>query len=1764
MPQITKIKQSTFSKRIRTVPTLFPILFLITSVPIILYAQFEYTPKKSDYEQEKSTKPFGYSKDRWNEMRQSLEEGRVPGAKVAVSTSPAGIERPPALPGAEVELPYEAKLAVLMSGRKFIGMSYRIKEYLHPEEGQPRTVPQLDMQQELQVRMKGQIGRKVNINIDFDDTQPDRRDISIVYKGDPDEVVQEVAFGDITLSLPGTEFVGYSKQTFGAKVHTNYKGWRTWLIASQSKGTPETERFTGLTKFEKKEIADSGYMRRKYYELIRVDPLMINTTTMEILIDDRIPDKPVAVYTPIVAQSSYTVVLTTYTPAEYITYSASFKRLEPVTNYIVDYENDIIIFNMSLGENYVVAMNYERTDGKKLNELIGTGTTNYIMIKNETDAVSTELKNYYSLSKTQIQRDNGIDNFTMYVMDSQRNRVNVVSETGVSVRYDYNQSTGDIVVDFERGIFYFRNRKSFPESVYKTPTPQSAGYKVYTEYRYLEKFPKLKHAFVVPYSERILMDGVLLKRDIDYYIDYDSGFLTFLNEGKITENTVIDVTYEWSLPGLQVGETFFGSRMEYQLYRNVHIGASVMGNTPPARQRVPDIRSTSSNLQVTEADVRVTDIPLGILGLKMTSLAHERARSEFNPNTAGKAIVDSMEGIKQENSASLHKDSWKIGSNPSGFGYYPSNAITWDNEVVYVRDIRGIEGEAGIRKDEEQRVLKVNYDLSGSTACSMVQSLSNTGLDFSEKLYLEVWIQGDNNGSDFEINIGEFNEDVDDDYDPETKTGFDTEDTIDKDGKLSSGEDTGWHYNIDGVQIGAGNGRLDTEDLNGDRILQTVEIVPDRYKLSDEWIDREGNKHTSVDWSGWKCFIIPLKSKPENLERIKQIRLTINSPGKSGALRFASISIVGNKWENLNRVTNPTGSAPGLQLYSINNYDNPEEYKPLFDDPTYGSEYKEFYEEPFMDKSMKREQSLAMKYALNQGTPTVQAVSIFGSKANPSTWDFSVYKEFRFFIYSNGDNSNTEFFIKIGADEQNYFEYRVTISWADAWNLLTIKQVDTGSDNRPDEWRITLTNGLIQSTTVQGNPSLTNVQRMIIGLRTLTTATQGEIWINEVHVADTYKRVGMAYKYETRFDLPKWMSFGAGYREIDRNFNSSFGTQQTNVSNQDRWSRNADLNFSRIRFLPIRISGNSSITITPSARESGELVSVREEGKVATFSGSAKVDFNYSRKIPRLQGNYTISITSSNQLLRTDISHSRSLSLDYENPISKFKDFVPRISMRGSRTHTLVHSWKTLSDTATLQTSDSYSLTSLPFNFFNWVNFTPTYSLNLSREEKGLWMNKSPFDDAVRAEDLLTKRFESPLPKSASQVIGTVLSINLPKIQWLRPGVNYSISTNETYIAPKAELKDVSRSISANTSLSFSMRSITGFKPTQSMDMSFNYGINDYDNYKNVTATYYALPTISNLWIRDSINPSAKIKYSAGNRSLVTLKDTVSSTMRWKILEWMGFGGRLSPFKNMQTSNRFSETREFREDTNNVRETWTRTWPDTSVTLNELEKFFRVEKSVSNSELRVEINNKNESTLKVSESWNLSRNYTTRFDLFNRYSPVFSWGNSANESRSLVTSTPVVTGRRESENYSVQVGLDVFGRKITPRYSFGYDQSWDGDPLDIKTKKTADLQTQNFSVTFYWDTSFPTGLKLPLLGSTLLLTNRFRFNSNLNLTIRSSTLNTDTTNTDNYNFNMSANYEVSQNLQAELGADFNAFRNRVVAKNDYNEYGINARMTIIF
>src|SRR6185503_13069675 len=146
-----------------------------------------------------------------------------------------------------------------------------------------------DMHQELQVKIKGQVGRKIAVNVDFDDTKDDKRDISVVYTGDPEETVQEAAFGYIVLSRPSTEFVSYSNQLFGVRTRLKYKNAQLMAIGSRTKGVTETKRFNGNVKAERREIADTAYIRRRYYN-IAFDPARpIRPGTVRVWLDDRNP-----------------------------------------------------------------------------------------------------------------------------------------------------------------------------------------------------------------------------------------------------------------------------------------------------------------------------------------------------------------------------------------------------------------------------------------------------------------------------------------------------------------------------------------------------------------------------------------------------------------------------------------------------------------------------------------------------------------------------------------------------------------------------------------------------------------------------------------------------------------------------------------------------------------------------------------------------------------------------------------------------------------------------------------------------------------------------------------------------------------------------------------------------------------------------------------------------------------------------------------------------------------------------------------------------------------------------------------------------------------------------------------------------------------------------------------------------------------------------------------------------------------------------------
>ena len=158
---------------------------------------------------------YGYSPERWK------KKDELP-ADYGKPSPPEKVPAPPEVlpPGITAELPFESSLS--LSGRKLIGIEYSARKYDREEDGKRKNTSSLKMEQELQMRVFGSVGKRLNINVDYDDTA-DKKDISLVYTGEPDEFVQKAAFGDISVSLPSTEFSGYSKELFGLKVDTRYK-----------------------------------------------------------------------------------------------------------------------------------------------------------------------------------------------------------------------------------------------------------------------------------------------------------------------------------------------------------------------------------------------------------------------------------------------------------------------------------------------------------------------------------------------------------------------------------------------------------------------------------------------------------------------------------------------------------------------------------------------------------------------------------------------------------------------------------------------------------------------------------------------------------------------------------------------------------------------------------------------------------------------------------------------------------------------------------------------------------------------------------------------------------------------------------------------------------------------------------------------------------------------------------------------------------------------------------------------------------------------------------------------------------------------------------------------------------------------------------------------------------------------------------------------------------------------------------------------------
>src|SRR5262249_13196522 len=153
--------------------------------------------------------------------------------------------------------------------------------------------PSLDMEQDLDIRLEGQLSDRVKVNLlQNSATQiPLANKIAINYRGDEDDLVQSLDLGNTNLTLPGTQYVSYSGRNeglFGMKATTRTGPLDFTILASKQEGKSERASYAGGATSQPQTLNDYDYVRGVYFFLYNpnTDTQEIDESTIRLYLDD--------------------------------------------------------------------------------------------------------------------------------------------------------------------------------------------------------------------------------------------------------------------------------------------------------------------------------------------------------------------------------------------------------------------------------------------------------------------------------------------------------------------------------------------------------------------------------------------------------------------------------------------------------------------------------------------------------------------------------------------------------------------------------------------------------------------------------------------------------------------------------------------------------------------------------------------------------------------------------------------------------------------------------------------------------------------------------------------------------------------------------------------------------------------------------------------------------------------------------------------------------------------------------------------------------------------------------------------------------------------------------------------------------------------------------------------------------------------------------------------------------------------------------------
>jgi hypothetical protein len=585
------------------------------------------------------------------------------------------------------------------------------------------------------------------------------------------------------------------------------------------------------------------------------------------------------------------------------------------------------------------------------------------------------------------------------------------------------------------------------------------------------------------------------------------------------------------------------------------------------------------------------------------TLTGEVALSAPNPNTRGAAFLDDFEATEETQLATSRR-LWRLGSRPESTEFAESELPVLDAttaaQLVWQHDpTNPTSGQsAGLFRPQEidrlisvagselpETVLWLTFGDSvpntiGKRWRSMTTVLSTTGRDMSRSEYLEFYLWSTPvRGQAMVFDIGAVSEDAFY-YDSNRLTNGTYPDgqkwglgEFDQEARLANGDIWStdkdarglWNSPCEGnrqqqyplgspnANCAKNNGEPDTEDLNGDGILEANDAAYFRFVIPIDDQSPYLVRDNAATGTNFRLFRVPLRTagKPVNgasdatWRFIKHLRMTVvSSPTATTPQQnfvIARPRIIGARWTKrdvfgissglLGDKPSPTAGADNLEVGPVSRladaaYASPAGVTDELQDPSqrFGAAGIEF-----------NEKSLRLKY--NRLAPNERAEVYF--RYPQQSRAFLNYRALRLWVLARagtwGPTGQMQFLVKAGNDPRNYYLFRskltaphtgtvvgsdwlpeITIDFQQ-WMTLRVQAeqlANTGGNATPGQpiavWSADSTYAVVMEDRARA-PNLSAMRELSFAVYNGGSGfVDGEIWIDDMRVTEAFRDAGAA------------------------------------------------------------------------------------------------------------------------------------------------------------------------------------------------------------------------------------------------------------------------------------------------------------------------------------------------------------------------------------------------------------------------------------------------------------------------------------------------------------------------------------------------------------------------------------------------------------------------------------------------------------------------------